>query len=409
MRLWLFRAFILGALALMLLTGWRLLLQTPDIIVVQPMPREVVELVVASGRLHAVQQSWAGMEVAGVVKAVHVREGSKIEQGQVLLELRHESAEASLEQAQRKLDVTRAELHRVLRGPLPEEITRARAQREESYTLAEQSRLEMERTRNLMVAGILSRAEFDQAQSTYKQVHAAAAVTDASLALLLTQPTKEDIAIAESQVREAETAVRLASANLNKHYLLAPFSGMVIRREVEPGEMTTTGTPLFFLADIDSIEVQVETDENNIAKLEPGQTALVIPPAYRDQPFNATLLRIGPEIDPARGVVMLRLQPEIIPEYALPDLTVDVNIEVARLESVLSLPVSSIVEVGGQSRVRVIENDSIRELPVQVLARGIHHIAIDGIPPDSQVVLDGTTVRVGQKITAKLQVVEPHV
>ncbi len=408
MRLWLFRAFILGVLVIIILSAWRMLSKAPDIIVVQPIPREVVELVVASGRLHAVQQSWTGLEVAGIVEAVHVREGSKVEQGQILLFLNHQSAEASLEQAQRKLEVSQAQLVQVRRGPLLEEITRARAQREESYTLAEQSRLDLERNQNLLGAGILSRAEYDQAQSTYKQVQAAAAVTDASLALLLAQPTMEDIAIAESQVREAEAAVKLATASLNKHFLIAPFSGMVIRREVEPGEMTTARTPLLHLADLNSLEIQVETDENNIARLKPGQTAVAIPPAYRDQPFNAILTRIGPEIDPARGVVMLRLQPEFIPDYALPDLTVDVNIEVARLESVLSLPVSSIIEVGGQNRVRVIENDFIRELPVQVLARGIHHVAIEGISPDTQVVLDGAAVRIGQKITAKLQV-EPHV
>ncbi len=405
MRLWLFRFSIAALLLIMGLVAGRILTAPARIEVIQPVPREVVELVVASGRLRALQQSNVGLEVAGVTAQVHVREGDRVTSGQRLLELRHDSAAASLEQARKHHAIAERELVRLRRGPLPEEIARARAEREERRSLEAQSRLELARIRELREAGVSSQADYDLALSTHQRNQAAVGVAEASLALLLAHPPAEEIAVAEAEVAEAAAAIQLAETQLAKHFLHAPFDALVIRRDVEPGQMVNAGAVLFHLANLDSLEVHVETDEINIAKLRRDQPATVIAPAYRDQPFNATLLRIGPEIDPTRGVVTLRLQPETLPDFALPDLTVDVNIEVARLEAAMTVPRSALIEIGGETRLYRIDTEAgnvVREEVVRVLARGTQFVAIEGLAPGSRIVRDGTVVRSGQVVRPQL-------
>jgi HlyD family secretion protein len=145
-------------------------------------------------------------------------------------------------------------------------------------------------------------------------------------------------------------------------------------------------------------EIVVETDESNLPKLAVGQPATIIVPAYQNRPFQATLTRIGPQVNTQRGVVELRLTPVRLPSYVRPDMTVDVNIEVARIPRALALPASAVVQPEESPHVFVVEGGRARRRNVRVRALSTDWAAVEGISPDAQVILKGTEMSPGQRV-----------
>ena len=120
-------------------------------------------------------------------------------------------------------------------------------------------------------------------------------------------------------------------------------------------------------------------------------------PAFRAQPFQARLSQIGPRIDWDRGVVGLRLSPENPPDFLLPNMTVDVNIEVGRYPHALTLPVAAVLRAREGNFVLAVQGDRFERRAVTVVGENPIYIAIEGLAPGSQVAKEATKAKVGPR------------
>ncbi|MBL8149965.1 MAG: efflux RND transporter periplasmic adaptor subunit [Blastocatellia bacterium] len=401
MKRWIFRLVsLLFIIALAILVGRRFS-SSVKIETVRPTEQEVVELVIASGRIRAARQSNIGSEIAAKVDQVFVDEGDKVSAGQKLITLRQQGMERQLEQAKLAVETAKRELERAEQGAYPEEIDRSRAELERVKIARKQAELDVNRAESLYKEQLIPLAELQRSQTALIQAQASEKVADQTLQSLLKLPRLEDIRVAEAKLREAEAAVRVAEEELQKRTITAPFDGLIVRRQVEPGQSTTVGSSLLTLADTNKIQIYVETDENNLAKLRTGQIATVIALAYREIPFKAVLTQIDPEVDNLRGVVGLRFRPEQLPAYAKPDMTVDVNIETGRFPNALSLPASCIIEQNGSSYLFLVENGRAKQKEVKIKARNNNIVAVDGIMPSDEIILQATLVKEAEKVERK--------
>jgi HlyD family secretion protein len=378
--------------------GWRFLSAPGEVRVVRPKKQEVVELVIASGRLRAVRQSDLGPEVAANIDKVFVEEGDRVSAGQTMIILRQTDTQRQLEQARFALETARLELTRERRGPLSEEIERERAELDRARAARELAEKDFERATQLKEKNVLARADWERFQSSLNQARAAEQSADKNLQTLLRQPRIEDLYVAEARVREAEAAVRLAEEQLRKRTIRAPSNGLIVKRQAEPGQSVVPGNVLLTLAQMDKTEIYVETDENNLRKLSVGQKATIVAPAYQAHPFTGRLVQIGPEVDQRRGVVGLRLRPEALPDYARPDMTMDANIEVAHFPDALSLPVSSVMEQDGTAWVLEVRQVRAQRKPVTILGRSAEWIAVGDLEADSLIVARAADARPGQSV-----------
>ncbi|MBI2528872.1 MAG: efflux RND transporter periplasmic adaptor subunit [Candidatus Rokubacteria bacterium] len=399
------RQWVIGLLVILaaagLAAGWRFIRSRPLVETVHPQRREVVELVIASGRLRAVRQSALGAEVAGVVEQVLVDEGDRVRAGQPLVRLRRQDAEQRVEQARLAVATAEKELGRLRAGAAPEEIRRAAAELEQADAALEQAEREHTRARMLWERGLIARAELDRAETGLEQARAARRVAEQAGQVLRSQPRPEDVQVAQARLREAGAALRAAEVEAGKRAVTAPFAGLVVHRSVEPGQGVAPGTPLLTVADMSRTELLVETDENNLARLRVGQRAIVIAPAYAAQSFAAVLRQIGPEVDSQRGVVALRLDPAALPPFARPDMTVDVNIEVARVPDALSVPATSVLERGGKSYVLTVQDGRAALADVRVRGRNPDWAAVEGLAAEARVIVRATEVTPGQTVRAR--------
>jgi HlyD family secretion protein len=390
---------VVGIVAILL--GVRYFRIRPQVEVVRPERREVVELVIASGRLRAVRQSAIGAEVSSVVDEVLVQEGDRVRAGQRLLVLRQADVRQRAEKARLAVETARRELERVQSGASDEEIRRARAEVERAAAARDQAERDEARSRALFDRGLIARAELDRAETGLAEARAAERVAEHALLALRNQPRPEELHVAEARLREAEAALKAEELELAKRFITAPFNGLIVDRRVEPGQAIAAGTPLLTLAEMEHTELWVETDENNLSKLRPGQPAIAIAPSYPEQPFRAVLRQIGPEVDSARGVVELKLDPASLPGYARPDMTVDVNIEVARVPNALAVPATSLFERDGRTFVLTVQDGRARAEEVRLRGRNPEWAAVDGIDPVAQVIVRAAGVTPGQAVRVR--------
>jgi HlyD family secretion protein len=357
--------------------------------------------VIASGRLRAVRQSDIGSESAGTIEKVLVDEGDRVRAGQVLIELRRVEAERQVEQAQLALATTERQLEQVKRGALPDEIERERAELQRRRSARELAEQDFERAVQLFEKRVLAKADLDRARSALDQARASEQSGMHSLQVLLQQPRVEDLRVAVARVRESEATLRLCQEQVRKRTISAPADGLILKRKVEPGQSVIPGSALLVLSMMDKTEVYVETDENNLRKLCTGQRAIVVAPSFADRPFSAVLTQINPDVDHARGVVGLRLRPESLPEFARPDMTLDVNIEVARIRDALSLPATALLESDGKAYVLEVKGEKVESVPVTVLGRGDNRVAVSEIHPGALVILRAADSKAGAVVRPK--------
>ena len=314
--------------------------------------RPLVQTVVATGRVVAVSRAQIGSPVTGVVIERRVREGDRVQAGDVLAVLRADDMEAAVRDAEAAL----AQLQQSTRP-------QAQAALREAEARLTQATREAQRRRDLFQQQAIAREEMEQAiqaETTARANAEQARLTARSL--LAGNPT------------EAAARARVASskAQLAKTTIRAEVAGTVLTRNAEPGDLVQPGRILFEIAQTGDTEIQVPLDEKNLEVLAIGQTAMCIADAYPARPFPAKVGFIAPSVDPQRGTVDIRLTVTPVPSFLRQDMTVSVNVETGRRDKAIVVPNEALTAMdGNRAELWVVVDGRATKRPVQLGLRGL--------------------------------------
>ncbi len=324
-------ALVLAVLLLAALAGPRLLLG-PEVPVLTVVQRDFVQTVVASGRVETPHRVELGAQITGTVLRVPVREGQDVAAGAVLIELESAEWHAAAKQADLAVQQARARLRqlREVQAPVAEQALR---QAQANHDAARQA---LDRNRDLFARGFIGQAALDEAQRA-EQV-AQAQVLTAQQQFASARPAGSDAAIAETALAQAQAGAQFARAKLAYATVSAPVAGTLITRNVEPGDVVQPGKVLMVLSPAGETQLVVQIDEKNLRLLREGLPALASADAYAAQRFAAELVYINPGVDAQRGAVEVKLRVPSPPAYLRQDMTVSVDIEVARLANAVLVP-----------------------------------------------------------------------
>lgn len=304
----------------------------PQVTTVAAARREVVQTVVASGRVRVPSEVGVATTIAGLVRAVNAREGERVRLGDVLVQL--DDAELAAQVAQARAGVllaaSRAGSLRQVNARVAGESVR---QGEANLRAAEQT---LARQRALHASGALSAAELESAERSVEV--ARSQLASARITAAGTGASGGEVRAAEATLAQARAALQLAEVRLAQARVTAPASGVIVRREVEPGDVAAAGRVLLALIVDGPAEVQITPDERNLADLRLGQRALVSAEAFPNERFAAVVSYFAPVIDAQRGTVEVRLRVPDPPSYLRPAMTVSVEVEVARRAGLLTVP-----------------------------------------------------------------------
>ena len=358
---------------------------------------DLVQTVVASGRVMTPQRVSIGAVVTERVARIPVEEGQSVKRGDVLLMLDDRDERAAITQADAAVAQADARIRQIREVALPAAL-QALAQAQANLGLSQQ---QYDRSLDLKAKGFVSQSALDDAKRNLDV--AKSQLEAARLQVETNRPTGSDSLVAQTALSQARATLGAAQARLDQMVVLAPVDGTLIGRNVEPGDVVQPGKELMVLAPAGETQVVVAIDEKNLSQLKLGQKALASADAYPQERFAAELFYINPGIDALRGSVEVKLRVTTPPDYLRQDMTASVDIEVGRRQNVLTVPSGAVFDAAGSKPwVLAIEGDRAVRKPVTLGLKGEGRVEItEGVSAGDRVVAASAGgVAPGQRVRA---------
>lgn len=295
----------------------------------------------ASGYVTARRRATVSSKVTGRVLEVNVEEGMAVREGQVLARLDDSTLRAGLELARAQLAAARQ--------AVPESEAR----------LDEARRVQARRQR-LGSDGLITAAELDQADADVNSLVARIAAL------------REQVVVAERQVALQQTA-------LDDTIIRAPFTGVAISKDAQPGEMVSpvsagggfTRTGICTIVDMRSLEIEVDVNESYINRVTTGQPVTAVLDAYPDWQIPAKVITTVPTADRQKATVLVRIGFDALDPRLLPDMGVKVTFlreaqpEQPAARAVTLVPKAAVKVENGASYAFVITGETVDRRAIQ--------------------------------------------
>jgi HlyD family secretion protein len=363
--------------------GWRAL-RGPVVPVVPVARQALAQRVVASGKVLAPARIQLAALGLSQVSRVAVEEGDHVAAGQLLVQLDDAEARANLSQARAAVALAAARVEQVaeVSARLAGEALR------QAELRLDQAGAKLRRTEQIAAAGLASEAELDDARKARDL--AASQLASARAQARAAAVSGADQRAASAALDQARGAERAAETRLAQTRIVAPAAGVVVSRQVEPGDVVQAGKPLLVVARDGDTRLTVQPDEKNLALLRVGQPATASADAFPDRTFPAVVDWIAPAVDPARGTVEVKLRVPSPPPFLLPDMTVSVNVETGREDGALVVPSDAVHDAGGEPYVLVLRDGRVARQPVKLGMRGVGFVqVVSGLAAGEPVVAPG--------------------
>ncbi len=304
----------------------------------------IIEKVSASGKLQPEVEVKLAPDVSGEIRELWIAEGDSVQKGQLLLKIRPDNYQSIVDRTSASLNTQKATLSQTI------------ARLEQSKAQLERSKNEYERVQKLYSMKVASQAELETAKASYESAQA-----DFNAA-------KQTIEASRFTVQSAEASVKEARENLSLTMVSAPMGGIVSKLAVKKGERVVgtvqmAGTEMLRIADLNTMEVRVDVNENDIIRIKLGDTAIVDVDAYSHtkQKFKGVVTSIANSAKETVGAsaltdgvtefeVKIRMLPTSYQSLITnrmrypfrPGMTASVEVLTNRKENVLSVPLSAV-------------------------------------------------------------------
>lgn len=287
----------------------------------------------ATGYIIAAHKIEVASKVVGRVAWIGVEKGDQVRQGQVLVRLEDDEYRAQLQQAQGNLAALQARLKEFENGSRPEEISKAKADLDVAHADLANAKVTLDRTKNLVSQGVQARQALDDAQARYDSQVARVASLERTYDLVKIGPRVEQIDAVRGQIEQAKGNVAFAETQLSNTVIRAPVTGTILERAVEKGEFVTTSFVgdrgakgyVVSLADLNDLQVELDINQNDFAKLGPKQKGLVTTDAYPDRKYDGYIYEISPEANRQKATVQVKVKITQPDSYLRPEMNASVS------------------------------------------------------------------------------------
>jgi HlyD family secretion protein len=372
---WLRRILILAAIIAVIVLLRLVVFRPPPVpVTVFTVERGRVEETVVNFRAGTVESrlhSEMSPGISGLVTAIPVEKGARVDEGQTLLRLDDSEYRHQVALAGRSVDA-------------------AQAAAEQACLTAAQAERDLRRTESLAADGLASEQALEEARTGAESSAAACKA-------------------ARERVREAEAALAVARATLAKTEMRAPFGGVVLDVTTEVGEWISPSPPgvmippVIDLIDPATLYVSAPIDEADVARLRVGLPVRITMDAFRDRSFPGRLTYLSSFVETTQEqsrtlTVEAEFAEQALPENLLPGLSADLEIILAVRDEVLRIPTYALLEGG---RVLVVDGEKLESVSVTVGLQNWAFAEIEGgLSAGDRVVvsLDRPEVKAGARV-----------
>ncbi len=249
-----------------------------------------------SGNVEATEVALS-FRIPGRVVARYLDEGQSVKRGQIVARLDDSDLKEQVSEREAALQAARANLEELVRGYRPEEVAQGRANLEAAQADLIKQKADMGRAETLFKKDVISAREFDAAKAAYQTAVSREKDAQEKLAVLVKGPRKEQIAAARAKAEQAKKAVDLARLTLGYADLYSPLSGMVLSKNIEPGEYVQPGTPVVTEADLSKVYIRAYIEESALGRVKLGQPATVTTDSYPGKTYKGRVAFIASQAE----------------------------------------------------------------------------------------------------------------
>jgi RND family efflux transporter MFP subunit len=331
----------------------------------------------ASGYVTPRRRATVSAKVTGKIREVFIDEGMRVAAGQVLARLDDVDAVAALRATEAEKSVAVATL-------------------EELRVQLANARRAFERNKDLRGRDLVSQESLDNAETAVASYEA-------------------QMTLAGERINAAERSVGIARQNVDNCVVRAPFAGVVVSKDAQPGEMVSpisagggfTRTGIATVVDMASLEVEVDVNESYIARVAPAQRVEAVLDAYPDWRIPSKVRTVIPTADRQKATVKVRISFDALDPRILPDMGVKVSFlegaaDTAAVAPVL-VPREAVRPEGDRRYVFVVKDGRVERRAVSTgRERGSDIEVVAGIRRGEEVVVrSGRELRDGARVSSK--------
>ncbi len=345
----------------------------------------VGQTVTVNGTLAAYDQTTVSVKVAGRLKTISVDLGTVVRRGQVIATLEPEDYKLRVQQAEAAMAQARARLGLTPEGTDDRVDPTHTATVRQAQAVLDEARFNRSRAQKLVEQGVVSRAEFDSADSAYK-------VAEGKY-----QDALEEIRNRQAVLAQRRSEIALAVQQLAATTISAPLSGIVQQKRTSVGEYLAAGTPVVDIVQMDPLRLQAEVPERDAPNVRSGQNVRVTVEGDANV-YLGQIKRISPTIKEQNR--MLSVEADVRNNGSLrPGSFVHAEIVTNDSSMAVTVPSKSVVVFAGIEKVIVVQNGKALEKPITT-GRRINEWTeiLAGVTVGESVVVDPGNLQSGQAV-----------
>lgn len=264
--------------------------------------RTIKEMVGASGKIFPETEVKISSDVSGEIVELYVEEGDSVVAGKLLCKVDPDTYKSMVERGEATVNSSKAQVANSRSGVARSEaqVIQAKAQVEQIITQVENQRNIHNRNIELHKEGVISQADFENSQASLQQLEANLRSSEANVktAEANLESARQSVKASEFSVKSSEASLKEMRTNLNRTTIYARTSGIISVLNVEKGERVVgtaqmSGTEIMRIANLNSMEVQVDVSENDVLRVSVGDDVDIEVDAYLDRKFKGKVTEIA--------------------------------------------------------------------------------------------------------------------
>jgi RND family efflux transporter MFP subunit len=376
----------------------------PDVLVgvITPERRNMEIKLAFTADILPAKQAAIFSKVSGYIRHIHADRGDFVKAGQLLVEIDDQELQASAEQARATLVSGQAGLEMAsstLEGNRAN-IENQRANLAKARAVADNDTRQAERMKTLFERGLVSATDWENARTNGESSRANVQSAEAQLRVAQVQivTSESQVRLSQAQVETYRAALHLAETNLANTRLLAPFAGYIAQRNLDPGAAVsaqsagtnTASVGILSIQDIETVKVQIEVPERDIARVRVGSAVRLAVDPYQGEAFTGSVARVVHNLDPRSRTMGVEVEIPNPGGRLKPGMFARVEVMVETRTGALTIPTEALRLGEAKPSVMVVRDGVVDAVPVELGAtdtRGIE--VVKGLAEQDQVVLQG--------------------
>lgn len=345
---------------------------------------------IANGKVTAAEEIQVVSKVSGKAATVKANEGSVVKQGDVLVTLEASDYQEQINQAQAAIAGAQARLRDTKAGARTQQLQQLASVVEQAEAGLKVAESNYNRMKALYDSGALSQAELERTSLDLEKARTGLQQAQAQYDLAKAGPTTDTVAALEAEVSRLNASLDLAKSSYENTIIRAPISGIVAKRNIDPGEMAVAGSPLLVLVKMDQVKVEASVPQEQINHVKVGSQVDVKVSSLGGQVMKGTVEFVSPVSDANSSSFPIKVRVNNPDGLLRAGMVAEVMLQ-GTAQTGTKVPTAAVMDKDSKHYIYKVDQDVVHQVEVSVSDSNNNWTTVtQGVNDNDQLVLNPT-------------------